>query len=694
MPSTRTSNNDNSLAVDGQARIEEKLTSLYYEIVTNVEEIRNLYPLNIMPENEASRDNLLSYLILRQHNLEDLQMELAEEGLSSLGRLEGQVLISIERVLKHFKGQSYSDISCSNEISCGLKKITHQESRNITTKRSRLLLGRPRKGRSTRIMVTLDSESIHQPQLLEELLIHGMDLARINCAHDTPREWKMLIDSIRHAEERLVQRGQDIGRRCRVVMDLAGPKIRTGSTGLEIRPLKIGVPKDIHGRPVKLVEGFIDGEARFTEKISLTGVPPSFIISIKKGSEELPSIEVGERLSFYDTRGRYRTATVLERISPTRIKIGLDRTAYLQEDIALHREQRYETSDSNARTKKKNIINGTSNFIDQNRNSANPGIRGDIGNYDDDNDIDAGHGLLVIGALGPQSTDVQVRSGDTVLLHRHVTNLESGSPVNYAGDEKPVTGQISCNMPEVLKSVQVGHRVYIDDGKIGAIVRSATDDYFELEILSPSDTKAKIKPEKGLNFPDSKLSLPALTSEDIDNLGFIVNNATAAGLSFAHCPDDIRELHKALSKIGHPDFGILAKIETSDAIQNLARILLVGLDMPNFGILIARGDLAVEMGFESLPVIQEDILCMCEAAHIPVTLATQVLETMAKSGLPTRAEMIDAAMGQRAECVMLNKGRHVLEAVKTLSVILGSEERRHLKKRQIFGEFTRQSGFP
>lgn len=175
MPSTRTSNNDNSLAVDGQARLEEKLTSLYYEIVTSVEEIRNLYPLNIMPENEASRDNLLSYLILRQHNLEDLQMELAEEGLSSLGRLEGQVLVSIERVLKHFRGQSYSDISCSSEISCGLKKITHQESRNITTKRSRLLLGRPRKGRSTRIMVTLDSESIHQPQLLEELLIHGMD---------------------------------------------------------------------------------------------------------------------------------------------------------------------------------------------------------------------------------------------------------------------------------------------------------------------------------------------------------------------------------------------------------------------------------------------------------------------------------------------------------------------------------------
>lgn len=116
----------------------------------------------------------------------------------------------------------------------------------------------------------------------------------------------------------------------------------------------------------------------------------------------------------------------------------------------------------------------------------------------------------------------------------------------------------------------------------------------------------------------------------------------------------------------------------------MAKILLAGLDLPNFGILIARGDLAVEVGFENLPAIQEDILCMCEAAQIPVILATQVLETMAKSGLPTRAEMIDAAFGQRAECVMLNKGKHILEAVKMLSLILESEERRHLKKRQIF----------
>jgi pyruvate kinase len=310
-------------------------------------------------------------------------------------------------------------------------------------------------------------------------------------------------------------------------------------------------------------------------------------------------------------------------------------------------------------------------------------------NEENDN---ADNNPLKIGRIAPQPTDVSVKSGDRILLRKKEANLKS-SFIPHEKYGKYIVGEITCNLPEIIEFVQVGHRVYIDDGRISSIVRSSTDEHLELEILSPSDTTAKIKPEKGLNFPDSNLNLPALTSEDTDNLDFIVKNATAVGLSFVHSSDDIKNLLMALSNMEKSDFGIIAKVETSDAVTNLAKVLLAGLDLPNFGILIARGDLAVEMGFENLPTIQEDILCMCEAAHIPVVLATQVLETMAKSGLPTRAEMIDAAFGQRAECVMLNKGKHILEAVKMLSLILGSEEKRHLKKRQIFREFTKQSGF-
>jgi pyruvate kinase len=158
-----------------------------------------------------------------------------------------------------------------------------------------------------------------------------------------------------------------------------------------------------------------------------------------------------------------------------------------------------------------------------------------------------------------------------------------------------------------------------------------------------------------------------------------------------YCPQDLYDLRNALDKLAHPDIGIVAKIETADAIHNLAQILISGLELPKFGVLIARGDLAVEVGFENLALVQEDILCLCESAHIPVILATQVLETLAKSGLPTRAEITDATMGQRAECVMLNKGTHILE-VKTLSRLLSLEERHHIKKRDVFREFTKQRG--
>jgi pyruvate kinase len=91
-------------------------------------------------------------------------------------------------------------------------------------------------------------------------------------------------------------------------------------------------------------------------------------------------------------------------------------------------------------------------------------------------------------------------------------------------------------------------------------------------------------------------------------------------------------------------------------------------------------------------MVQEDILCLCEAAHIPVIWATEVLANLAKKGLPARPEITDAAMGQRAECVMLNKGEHVLEAVKTLAELLASEERHRIKKRQVFRDITVQRG--
>lgn len=115
--------------------------------------------------------------------------------------------------------------------------------------------------------------------------------------------------------------------------------------------------------------------------------------------------------------------------------------------------------------------------------------------------------------------------------------------------------------------------------------------------------------------------------------------------------------------------GVLLKVETRAAFENLPRILLAALQSRPVGVMVARGDLAVEMGFERMAEVQEEILWRCEAAHIPVIWATQVLENLTPKGVPSRAEVSDAAMSARAECVMLNKGPHILEAVRFLAGI-------------------------
>ena len=685
------------LDVDQKKSLGTELIKLYNEIIKNAQKSRENFPVVINRENQKSRDNLLCYLILRKYNLENLQMNLAEEGLSSLGRLEAYVINGIEQVLKHFpiflaNHLSSSSNSNLNLNSGSLERVTYKEAQSILAKRSILLLGRPREGRKTRIMVTLDTEAAHQPQIIEELLKHGMDIARINCAHDTKREWKMTIDAIRNAEERLTQRGQDVKRKCRIVMDLAGPKIRTGPMPLEVRPLRIAVPKDVHNKPIRMVEGFFDSEAPFTEKISLAGVAPSFVISISKGHQILSTLNVGERLSLIDSRGRSREVVILGRISSTRIRIGIEKTICLQEGIKLHRQKKLASSKHlpnspiyDTKTVDAGLLESTHSVTNNTTEGCESSIMLD-NNYrrdDKDRDIDS----IIVGCVRPQPIDVEVTSGDKLILLKTVNNGHAKVKI----PESMI--KISCTLPEVLDKVQQGHRIFIDDGKIEAIVISSNEAYLLLKIVSPSSTTAKIKAEKGLNFPDSELSLPAITSEDIENLNFIVNHATAVAPSFVHSPTDIQDLYKALEKIDHADFGIIAKIETRNAIHNLSKILMSGLNLPKFGVLIARGDLAVEIGFENLSLVQEDILCLCEAAHIPVILATQILETLAKSGVPTRAEITDAAMGYRAECVMLNKGKHVLEAVKILSFLLGGEEKHHIKKRQILRDLTTQYGF-
>ncbi len=129
---------------------------------------------------------------------------------------------------------------------------------------------------------------------------------------------------------------------------------------------------------------------------------------------------------------------------------------------------------------------------------------------------------------------------------------------------------------------------------------------------------------------------------------------------------------------------MILKIETRRAFEHLPGMLLAALGGDRAaGVMIARGDLAVECGYQRLAEVQEEILWLCQAAHLPVIWATQVLDRLAKTGRPSRAEITDAAMGVQAECVMLNKGPRILEAISVLDDILRRMERHHRKKRPL-----------
>lgn len=145
----------------------------------------------------------------------------------------------------------------------------------------------------------------------------------------------------------------------------------------------------------------------------------------------------------------------------------------------------------------------------------------------------------------------------------------------------------------------------------------------------------------------------------------------------------MRRLRAELAARGASTLGLMLKIETQRGFAALPSILLAAMEGPTAGVMIARGDLAVECGYERLAEVQEEMLWACEAAHLPVVWATQVLETLARTGRPSRAEITDAAMGERAECVMLNKGPHIMDAIRMLDDILRRMQEHQSKKRPL-----------
>jgi pyruvate kinase len=251
--------------------------------------------------------------------------------------------------------------------------------------------------------------------------------------------------------------------------------------------------------------------------------------------------------------------------------------------------------------------------------------------------------------------------------------------------------EIAITEPQLLKQLRVGQAVAIDDGKVGAVVERSDRGGVVLRVTRARPKGVKIKVGKGLNFPDLELDLSPLTAKDLGDLDFVAKHADIVGYSFVQRGSDIRLLQDELGKRrpGRPLPPLIIKIETRLGVANLPELIVTAAGRQPTAVMIARGDLAVELGLNELSETQEQLLWLCEAAHIPVVWATEVLGGLLKTGLPSRAEITDAAMAQRAECVMLNKGRHALEAVQLLDNILHRMDNHVIKKSPLLGPLSR-----
>ncbi len=281
-----------------------------------------------------------------------------------------------------------------------------------------------------------------------------------------------------------------------------------------------------------------------------------------------------------------------------------------------------------------------------------------------------GRGIPVLMDIaGPKFRIGQVRRQPGERLHTGDFFRLVGDAADFIQDAMV---EAVCDPPEVLLHLPTGTEVSLDDGKLSGTVAVAGAGRVVVRVNRAQPKGFKMKPERGLLFPNADLQLDPLTPADLLDLDFVAQHADMIGYSFIQRPDDITRLQQELAK-RRPEWhqiGIIAKIETAQAVKNLPDIIVRAAGQQPFGVMIARGDLAVAIGFERLAEMQEEILWLCEAAHVPVIWATQVLEELVKSGLPTRGEMTDAAMAGRAECVMLNKGPNVGEAITALRGLL------------------------
>ncbi|WP_435624284.1 pyruvate kinase [Flagellimonas sp.] len=543
-----------------------------------------------------SAQNLLNYISFRSFDVREIQKHLKNLGLTRFANAEGHIKSSV-LTIRYLLGLAVSERE--EEALKGHWSI--KKGRKLLTRNTKNLLGIGADNRRVRIMVTQPKEAAEDYELIRQMVLKGMDCARINCAHDSPVVWSQIITNIKKASG-------ELNKEVKIAMDLAGPKIRTGPIIPGPQVVRCKPKKDAYGKVIE------PGRVLLVPQSEYTSIPNTLPIE----SQNLESIEVDQVLTMVDARSKRRKLKVVSS-DKNQVELKTVKTVYFEPGLFL------------------------------------------ITSSDEPTE-------LQVGQIAPQENALVLKVNDEIWLKKEDT---LGRPAEYKNEEMVTPAMISCQMPEVFDYVKQGDRVFFDDGKIGGVITSAEADILKIRISLAKENGSKLRAEKGINFPDSRLGFSGLTAKDKKDLAFVAENADIVNFSFVNRKEDVVELYEELSHLGALEkLDVVLKIETQSGFENLVPILLKAMKTKNIGVMIARGDLAIETGWENIGQVQQEMLSICGAAHVPVIWATQVLENLAKNGLPSRSEITDATTALKAECVMLNKGPFILEAITLLDTIL------------------------
>jgi pyruvate kinase len=409
-------------------------------------------------------------------------------------------------------------------------------------------------------------------------------------------------------------------------MDLAGHKIRTGSIQTGAAVLHLQVRRDVYGQITEPARVLLSAD-RAAAGNGLPCLPVDRAL--------LDQLRTGHSLHFRDARDKYRVLQIREPAGNGAWLAECEASAYVLPGTGLRWQG---VSEDGA-------------FITSDAYRC--------------------------GEFTGKPQNIRLFRGDHLLLRRDRQPGMAAATLP-TGTLRPA--QIGCSHPEIVDLLRPGDSVWIDDGKLGCTVVQNGPEGVLLQVSHAGPRGARIQGGKGINLPDTELPLPALTEKDLADLDFVCANADMVGFSFVRKLADVDTLRQELVARNRTALPIVLKIETAAAVKNLPDLLLGTMGQHPVGVMIARGDLAIELGSVRMAEIQEEILWICEAARVPVVWATQVLDTLARKGVIARPEITDAAMSVRAECVMLNKGAYIGDAVSVLDNILTRMDAHQYKK--------------